>query len=143
MTTDDGVRARRRPPPELLVAVVLGYLSGIAKVLDGIVLMFARYLPDMSDEERFVITLTGACTVLLGLFIVATASGLTRARRDARLLVTMLLGVAVLFDVITLVAAPEQWFVIADLLLSIAALTVLWTGRSARFFARTAGAPPA
>lgn len=131
--------APHRPPPELIVAVVLGYLTGVAQILAGIAVMFGRYLPDTNDAERLVVTIVGACIVLLGLFVITIASGLTRARRDARVLVTALLGVTIVLDVVILIASPDQWFVIVDLVLVAAAVTVLWTGRTARFFARTAG----
>ncbi len=133
-------RGTRRPPPELVVAVVLGYLNGVALILSGIVLMFSRYLPDATETERFVITIIGACIVLLGLFMITIAAGLTRARRDARVLVTVLLGIAIALDAAALVASPDQWFVIAQVVLAASAVTVLWTGRTARFFSHTEGA---
>ncbi|MET4157075.1 hypothetical protein [Agromyces sp. PvR057] len=132
--------APHRPPAELLAAVVLGYLNGVTQIIAGIALMFSRYLPDTSETERLVITVVGACTVLLGLFMITIASGLTRGRRDARVLVTVLLGIALALDVVSLIASPDQWFVIAELVLAASAVTVLWTGRTARFFARSAGA---
>ncbi|MGI9822875.1 DUF7144 family membrane protein [Agromyces sp. Marseille-Q5079] len=132
--------ASHRPPAELLAAVVLGYLNGVTQIISGIALMFSRYLPDTSEAERLVITVVGACTVLLGLFMITIASGLTRGRRDARVLVTVLLAIALALDVVSLIASPDQWFVIAELVLAAAAVTVLWTGRTARFFARSAGA---
>ncbi|GAA1504287.1 protein-S-isoprenylcysteine O-methyltransferase Ste14 [Agromyces terreus] len=130
----------KRPPPELIAAVVLGYLNGVVMILAGIALIFARYAPDTAEGERFVVTVVGSSGVLLGLFMISIAAGLTRARRDARVLVTVLLGIAIALDVVSLVASPEQWFVIAQLVLAASAVTVLWTGRTARFFARTAGA---
>lgn len=135
-----GRKAPHRPPPELVAAVVLGYLNGFVEVLAGIALMFARYLPDVEGGERVVVTIIGACTVLLGLFVISIASGLTRGRLDARVLVTVLLGITIALDVIILLASPGLWFVVVDLALAAAAITVLWTGRTARFFARTAGA---
>ncbi|ANJ26065.1 hypothetical protein [Agromyces aureus] len=135
----EALRAPRRPPPELIVAVVLGYVTGVAQILAGIAVMFGRYLPDTNAAERLVVTVTGACVVLLGLFVITIASGLTRARRDARVLVTALLGVTIALDVVILIASPDLWFVIVDLVLVAAAITVLWTGRTARFFAHTSG----
>ncbi|KQM82566.1 hypothetical protein [Agromyces sp. Leaf222] len=138
-TAESSPTAPHRPPPELVVAVVLGYLTGVAQVIAGIAVMFGRYLPDTNDAERLVVTIVGACIVLLGLFVITIASGLTRARRDARVLVTALLGVTIALDVVILFASPDQWFVIVDLVLVAAAVTVLWTGRTARFFAHSAG----
>lgn len=132
--------APHRPPAVLIVAVVLGYVNGVAQILAGIALMFSRYLPDTSEAERFVVTIVGACGVLLGLFMISIAAGLTRARRDARILVTVLLGISIALDGVGLIAAPDQWFVLVELALAAAAITVLWTGRTARFFARTADA---
>ncbi|MBM7831675.1 protein-S-isoprenylcysteine O-methyltransferase Ste14 [Agromyces cerinus] len=129
-----------RPPPELVVAVVLGYLNGFVAVLVGIALIFARYIPELTEGERAVVTIVGACIVLLGLFVIAIASGLTRARNDARVLVTVLLDITIALDVVILIASPGRWFVIVDLVLAAASITVLWTGRTARFFARTGDA---
>ncbi|MCD2443088.1 hypothetical protein LQ757_12465 [Agromyces sp. SYSU K20354] len=130
----------RRRLPELIVAVVLGYLTGIVQILAGIALMFARYLPDTTATERAVFTIVGACTVLLGLFVITIAAGLTRGRRDARVLVTVLLGISIVFDVVTLVSSPDTWSVIVNVVLKAAVVTVLWTGRTARSFARSDGA---
>ncbi|GAA1963096.1 hypothetical protein GCM10009717_32330 [Agromyces allii] len=118
---------------------MLGYVTGVVQILAGITVMFGRYLPDTSAAERLVVTITGACVVLLGLFVITIAAGLTRARRDARVLVTVLLGITIALDVVILIASPDLWFVLVDLVLVAAAITVLWTGRTARFFAHSAG----
>ncbi|GIT78637.1 hypothetical protein LLS1_03060 [Leifsonia sp. LS1] len=135
-------RARAaRPPAELVVAIVLSYVVGIGQILVGIALVFVRYLPDLDGTDRFVVTLIGALTMLLGLLVVSLASGLGRARRDARVLLTALMGVSAALGVYVLVTAGDDvWFRGIDVAITGAVIVVLWTGRVARFFARSDGA---
>ena len=135
-------RARAaRPPAELVVAIVLSYVVGIGQILVGIALVFVRYLPDLDGTERFIVTMVGALTMLLGLLVVSLASGLGRARRDARVLLTVLMGVSAALGVSVLITAGDDvWFRAIDVAITAAVIAVLWTGRVARFFARSDGA---
>lgn len=130
-----------RPPAELVVAIVLSYVVGIGQILVGIALVFVRYLPDLDGSERFIVTMVGALTMLLGLLVVSLASGLGRARRDARVLLTVLMSASIALGVTVLIVAPDDvWFHVVDLAITAAVIVVLWTGRVARFFARSDGA---
>lgn len=130
-----------RPPAELVVAIVLSYVVGIGQIVAGIVLVFVRYLPGLDGTQRFTVTLAGALTMLLGLLVVSLASGLGRARRDARVLLTVLMSASIAVGVTALIAAlGDVWFLLADLVLTAAVIVVLWTGRVAPFFARSDGA---
>ncbi|WP_025157917.1 hypothetical protein [Leifsonia aquatica] len=130
-----------RPPAELVVAIVLSYVVGIGQILVGIALVFVRYLPDLDGPERFIVTMVGALTMLLGLLVVSLASGLGRARRDARVLLTVLMSASIALGVAVLIVAPDDvWFHAVDLAITAAVIVVLWTGRVARFFARSDGA---
>lgn len=135
-------RARAtRPPAELVAAIVLSYVVGIGQILVGIVLVFVRYVPDLNGAERFAVTLVGALTMLLGLLVVSLASGLGRARRDARVLLTVLMSVSIALAVyLLLVDGGDLWFRVVDVAVTAGVILVLWTGRVARFFARTGGA---
>ncbi|MFJ3394603.1 hypothetical protein [Leifsonia aquatica] len=130
-----------RPPAELIVAIVLSYVVGIGQIAAGIVLMFVRYADGLDGTERFVVTLVGALTMLLGLLVVSLASGLGRARRDARVLLTVLMSVSAALGVYVLITSPgDLWFRLIDVVVTVAVIAVLWTGRVARFFARSDGA---
>ncbi|PJJ65619.1 hypothetical protein [Compostimonas suwonensis] len=133
---------RTRPPAELLVATVLSYIAGIAEIVLGILLIFVRYVPDIDDTgDREIVTIVGAATVLLGLFVVSLASGLTRGRRDARILLTVLFSISFVLGLVVLFAdADDAWFRVVDLAITAGIVCVLWTGRVARFFARSGGA---
>jgi hypothetical protein len=87
------------------------------------------------------VTLVGALTMLLGLLVVSLASGLGRARRDARVLLTVLMSVSAALGVYVLITSPgDLWFRLIDVVITAAVIAVLWTGRVARFFARSDGA---
>jgi hypothetical protein len=125
----------------LVVAIVLSYVVGIGQILVGIALVFVRYLPDLDGTERFIVTMVGALTMLLGLLVVSLASGLGRARRDARVLLTVLMGASAALGVSVLITAGDDvWFRGIDVVITAAVIAVLWTGRVARFFARSDGA---
>jgi cation-transporting ATPase E len=127
----------RRVPPELIVAVVICYIVGVLQILAGILLLFVRYADGLDAVERLVITIVGAATIMLGLLVISLASGLTRGRRDARAALTVLLSVSVLLAILAIVAGGQVTvFRSLDLLICLALLAVLWTGRTARFFRR-------
>ncbi len=127
------------PPGELVVATVLTYVAGVLGILLGILLMFIRYLPNLEHSPvGSIVTIVGASTVLLGLFVIALASGLTRGRRDARILLTVLFSISFALGVLVFVLDPDDvWFRLVDLILSAGIVVVMWTGRVARFFARS------
>lgn len=133
---------RVRPPAELLGAVVICYIAGVLEILAGIVLLFVRYGDGLSSVERTVITVVGAATIMLGLLVISLGSGLTRARRDARVLLTGLFSVSLLLGAIVIITdGSVTVFRLVDLAVSLAVILVLWTGRTARFFRGTARAP--
>lgn len=130
-----------RIPVELLLSVVLSYIVGVVQILAGIALIFVRYIDGLSAGERTVVTVVGASTILLGLLVISLASGLTRGRRDARIWLTVLIGLSLGGGVVVLLSdGGVTMFRLIDLAISAAVIAVLWTGRAARFFARTAGA---
>ena len=130
------------PPAELVVATVLTYVVGVLGIVLGILLMFVRYVPNLVHSTLgAIVTIVGAATVLLGLFVIALASGLTRGRRDARILLTVLFSIWFVLGVLVVVLDPDDsWFRLVDLILSAGIVVVMWTGRVARFFARSGAA---
>jgi cation-transporting ATPase E len=94
----------------------------------------------VTAAERTLVTIVGAFTILLGLLVVSLASGLTRRRRDARVLLVSLIALSLVGGVVVLVAdGGVTTFRVIDIVLSAAVIIVLRTGRAARFFARTGG----
>ena len=136
-TTGDTATVTR--PPELTVVVVLIYLSAIASIVLGVLLILARYAVSESDgAARAVVTIAGAIVVLIGFMIVSVASGITRGDRKARVLATVLIGLAGLVSLISLVLNPDDlWTQLIGVLINGAVIVVMWTGRARRFFART------
>jgi hypothetical protein len=138
--TGSGKPRRARGPIELLVVTGLGVLSGALEIIVGVLVIFARYLSSVIHSHlQEVVTLLGAGLVLIGLLTAAVAWGLTRGDSSARIIVTVLLGLGSAVAVAGIVADPEDLLIgVVPLVLSMAAVVVMWTGRTARYFARQA-----
>ena len=135
--TGDTAPRRVRRPIELLVVTALGVISGGVEIVIGVLVIFARYLPSVALlHAREVVTLLGAGLVLVGLLTAAVSWGLTRGDRSARVIVTVLLGIGIIFNVAAIVADRDDLLVgFLPLVLTAMAATVMWTGRPARYFA--------
>lgn len=138
--TGSGKPRRARGPIELRIVIALGVLSGILQIIFGILVIFARYLSGVIQSHlQEVVTLLGAGLVLIGLLTAAVAWGLTRGDNSARIVVTVLLGLGSAAAVAVIVADGKDLLIgLVPLVLSVAAGVVMWTGRTARFFARQA-----
>ncbi|MBW4031946.1 MAG: hypothetical protein HIU88_04705 [Acidobacteria bacterium] len=136
---DDAPRRLRRPI-ELLVVTALGVIAGGVEIVIGVLVIFARYLPSVAQlHAREVVTLLGSGLVLVGLLTAAVSWGLTRGDRSARVIVTVLLGIGIVFNVAAIVADRDDLLVgLVPLVLAVTAAIVMWTGRTARYFARQA-----
>ncbi|ARJ06294.1 hypothetical protein GCM10010988_15160 [Cnuibacter physcomitrellae] len=132
--------ARPRRPAEVTVVVVLTYVVGVLTLLFGILLILLRYDADLQAEGlAFGVTLAGAITILFGFFTLALASLISRADRAARVILTVILGLNILWDVLIIVGSDTVDLVaIIDAVLVAAVIAVLWVGRAARFFRRPA-----
>ena len=135
--TEPTVRTRR--PAELTLIVVLVYVSALASIVLGVLLILARYLVDDSETTaRTVVTIAGAIVVLIGFMLVSLASGITRGDRSARILATVLLGLGVTISLLALVVDPDNlWPQVVGAVVNAGVIVVLWTGRVRRFFAQT------
>jgi hypothetical protein len=147
MRDEDGIE-RPRPPKRVIVVVVLTYIAGILDIIAGILLILLRYDDVVqADGEAYWITLWGAAMILLGLLTIAMASGLTRGRNSARIFVTVLLSISLLFSIIDVVVSPTDasswWSLGIGGLLSALVILALWAGRSAEFFRRSRALPAA
>ena len=125
-------------PVELTVVAVLGVASGVAQVGLGVVVIFGRYASGIAGTSSYaVVTVAGAALVLLGLLTVAVASGLRRGDRQARTVSTVLIALGVVGHAISaLEGSSIPWAQAVAVVLSIAAIAVMWTGRSGKWFAR-------
>lgn len=129
---------RVRRPGEVTVIVVLTYVSAIASIVLGVLLILARYLvPESDGPARALVTIAGSVVVLAGFLTVAVASGIARGDTTARLLATVLLGTSAALSLVAVfVDTGELWPQVVNVAINAAVIAVLWTGRSRRFFAR-------
>jgi hypothetical protein len=127
---------RLRRPTEVTVIVVLTYVSALVDIVSGLLLILARYLPDLANTPlRSFVTIGGAVVVLFGFLTIAVASGVARGDRNARLIMTVLLGLAILVALAAILVDPGAlWFQLVNILLSVVVIVVLWTGRARQFF---------
>jgi holin-like protein len=128
-----------RRPGIVTFVVVLSYLAGLADIVLGILIIFARYIPDIVSAGygvRLLVTLVGAATVLFGLLTIALASGISRGSRFSRWGVTGLLSAGFILTLILHFANADQDLsgVIIQAVICIVAILPLWVGRSRQYF---------
>ncbi|GAB3615187.1 hypothetical protein [Humibacter ginsengisoli] len=128
---------RHRPPAELIAVVVLTYIAGFLAIGVGILFILLRYVVDNGMfGGSFGVTLIGAVVILLGLFIIAMASALTRGKHYARVLTTIAMAAEFALAIVALVVdATSYWFEIALMAVAVLTTVVLWVGRGGRYFA--------
>jgi ABC-type uncharacterized transport system permease subunit len=127
---------RPKPPAAVVLVVVLAYALGVLDIVAGLVLILLRYDAEVrATGNAFTITWWGAGMIIAGLFAIAVASGLTRARRDARVLATIAAGLSAFIAVVYIALDPSYpWFQLAVIAVAVLVILALWTGRSGRFF---------
>jgi uncharacterized membrane protein HdeD (DUF308 family) len=129
--------ARRfRAPAPVIAIVVLTYIVGALGIATGILIILLRYASSVNDlGGRTVVTVWGAIAIMIGLFTCAVASGLTRGRRGARLILTVALSISAAAGIVNAVLEQSAgWTTVVSIALILAALVVLWVGRSAKYF---------
>ncbi|WP_344739813.1 hypothetical protein [Microbacterium awajiense] len=125
----------RRRPVLLTVAVVIVYVSALANVAVGVVVMLSRY--DVPEDSVLPVTLLGAAIVLLGLLIIAIASGLARGSHLSRVLITVYVALLAVGHVATIVSSDAwDWGSIVQLLAELFVVAVVWLPPGARHFTR-------
>jgi hypothetical protein len=131
-------KLRMRRPAEVTVVVVLTYLSALASIVLGVLLILARYLVDEADTTaRAFVTITGSIVVLMGFLTVAVASGIARGDKTARTLATVLLAISAALSLLTLfIDAEDLWVQFVNVAINGGVIAVLWTGRARTFFER-------
>jgi len=137
----DAGETRRRRPAELTLVVVLAYVQGVLDVALGILLLLTRYLDEVrADGDAFLVTILGAAVILLGLLVIAVASGIARGDRVARVVLTIGVALSMALDVASIVTDPAHpWGSTVSFVIGAAILLIVWTGRGARHFRK----PPA
>lgn len=128
---------RHRPPVELIVVVVLAYISGFLAIGVGILFILLRYVAGNGMfGGSFGVTLIGAIVILLGLFVIALASALRRGKHYARVLTTIAMAAEFVLALAALIVeASSYWFEVALMVVAVLTTVVLWVGRGGRYFA--------
>ncbi|MET0811614.1 MAG: hypothetical protein ABWY03_01080 [Microbacterium sp.] len=130
--SEASITARR--PVVVTIAIVLVYITAFASVALGILVLLSRY--EVPGDEVLTVSLLGAAIILLGLLMIAVASGLSRGSRFSRLLITIYLVISLALRVTTIVTTDGwQWSAITQGILELAILAALWLPPGSRFFA--------
>ena len=132
--TEASASATVKRPALVTTAIVFVYLTALYSVGMGILVLLSRYR--VPAEDILSVSLLGAAIILLGLLMIAVASGLARGSRFSRLLLTIYLAIAIVLHVVTIATAEGwQWSAIIEGVLELLILAVLWLPPGARFFA--------
>lgn len=122
-----------RRPVTVTVAVVLVALSGATNTAFGLLLLLSRY--DVPAADVVTVSLLGVGIVLFGLLTLAIASGLARGSALSRLLLTIYLAVQFVLHIVTIVASDTwDWTAVAQILVEIVLMLLIWTPPGARHF---------
>lgn len=118
----------------MTIAVVLVYVTALAGVALGILVLLSRYR--VPRESILLVSLLGAAVILLGLLTIAVASGLARGSRFARLLITAYLVVSIVLHVVTIASTDVwDWSPTVQIVLEVLVIAALWLPPGTRFFA--------
>ncbi len=124
----------RRRPVLITIAIVFVYLSGLGNTALGVLILLSRY--DVQGDAAIVtVSLLGAAITLLGLLTIAGASGLSRASRFARILITIYLGIQAVLHVITIIEGDAwDWVAAVQTAMDLFVIIVLWLPVGMRYF---------
>lgn len=128
--------ARGHRPVAVTVAVALIYIGGLFSILVGVLLLLARYAPDVGEAGGpMLVSLIGVSGILAGLLTIAVASGVARGSRLSRGIVTVVLGLSTVLGLAGLFSAPSDlWTEWLELGLNAFVLSALWLRPGSRFF---------
>ncbi|TQJ31221.1 hypothetical protein FBY39_1684 [Microbacterium sp. SLBN-146] len=117
------------------IAIVLIYLTAFASLALGILVLLSRY--DVPTDDVLFVSLLGASVILLGLLMIALASGLSRGSRFARNLVTVYLVISIGLHVTTIVSTDVwDWSAAIQAVIDALIIAALWLPPGAPFYAR-------
>lgn len=127
-----------RRPVVVTATVVLVYVSALAAVVVGVLVLLSRY--DVQRAAVLPTSLLGAAVILFGLLLIAMASGLARGSALSRVLATVYLGILALLHVATIVTTDGwDWSAIVQLVLAALMVAAMWTPPGSRYFAKDSG----
>ncbi|WP_292710086.1 hypothetical protein [Microbacterium sp. 67-17] len=128
-----------RRPVIVSVAVAFVYLTGLLSILLGILVLLSRY-DQSSSGDVLGVSLIGAAIILIGLLIIGIASGVARGSRLSRITLTVYLAIQVPLHALAIATADFDWIAVAQLVLELFTLVVLWLPPTNRFFRAAADA---
>lgn len=118
------------------IAIVLIYVTALASVAVGIIVLLSRYRVPAGDV--LVVSLLGAAVILLGLLMIAIASGISRGSAFSRILISIYLLIAIALHITTIVSTDVwDWSPALQAVLDVLILAALWLPPGSRFFAKT------
>lgn len=134
--SDSRLSARGRRPVAVTSAVILIYIAGIFSILAGVLVMLARYDPDVGESGgQMMVSLMGAAGILAGLLTIAVASGVARGSKLSRTIVTVVLGLSTLVGILGLFGnASDPWTELVELALNSFILSALWLRPGSGYF---------
>lgn len=128
-----------RRPVIVSVAVAFVYLTGLLSILLGILVLLSRY-DQSSSGDVLGVSLIGAAIILIGLLIIGIASGVARGSRLSRITLTVYLAIQVPLHALAIATSDFDWIAVAQLVLELFTLVVLWLPPTNRFFRAAADA---
>ncbi|WP_137843175.1 hypothetical protein [Microbacterium sp. 2FI] len=129
-----------RRPAVVTIAVVLVYIVAFANVLVGTLVLLSRYR--VGSGAVLAVSLLGAAIILVGLLLVAVASGIARGSRLSRILASVYLGILMSLHLATLLTTDGwDWSAAVQFALGAFVLTALWAPPAARHFVRDVPTP--
>jgi len=122
-----------RPAGVTLVAV-LAWIEGALQILGGILLLLVSGVAGAGLPQGVIIAI-GVISVVIGLVIIFVARGLLHGSSTARALVTLFSILSLVSGIYSLI--QHQWGNgILTIVIAVAIIAVLWSGRAAAFFRR-------
>lgn len=131
--------AEKKPKQKKLLELVLitigAYVGAYGTIAVGVIALFARYIPELTAEERFITTITGFAILMIGFLTISIASGILRGEKVSRVLFTVLTSIVIAFILLVNIAS-EQVSLSLSLIAALLAATIaiLWTGRRRTYF---------
>lgn len=123
----------RRRPVTVTIAVILVYISGVTTAAMGTLILLSRYR--VEPAQVLPVSLLGAAVILFGLLTLAVASGVSRGRRLARLLLTIYIGIQVTLQIVTIISTESwDWSALTEMAVDAFIVIALWAPPGSRYF---------
>ena len=137
--TEQGVPTPKDARPGgVTVVAVLTWLSGAINLITGLLLLFQLANEEMVAQfggPGLLITFAVA-VMILGLVVLIVAGGLFRGSNGARVVSAIFQVLSIVGAILLSVGAPSLlWTTVLSIVVSIAVIVLLFTGRANRFFA--------